>query len=98
LFVADQRARVVDLVGSTLLFERLVVAATLALFVADHRARVIDLVGGDALDFAMDCLKAAAAVAFLVADIGAWVKLVSMIRGICVLYTNFGGRTSREVT
>jgi hypothetical protein len=88
----------VDLVGSTLLVERLVVAATLALSVADHRARMVDLVGGDALDLAMHCLEAAAAVAFLIADIGTWVRLVGMIRDICVLYANFGGCTSREVT
>jgi len=99
LLVADKRAEAISLrSGSTLLFDGLVIAATLALFVADHRARVIDLVGGDALDFAVDCLEAAAAVAFLVADIGTWVKLVSMIRDICALYTDFGGRTSREVT
>jgi len=106
LFVADQRARVVDLVGSTLLFKRLVVAATLALFVADHRARVIDLVGGDALDFAMNRLVAAAAVPLFIANVRTWVNnggcnivgMIGMVRDICVLYTNFGGRTSREVT
>ncbi len=59
---------------------------------------MVDLVGGDALDLAMDCLEAAAAVAFLIADIGTWVRLVSMIRDICVLYANFRRRTSREVT